>query len=320
MSVPPLDPRQQRLLAGLDLARDRGLEIGPLDSPIVPKQGTRVLYVDHATTEDLTKKYDGDPNVGDIVTVDAVWGDNRLEDALRDHLQSAGPLRYAVASHVIEHVPDVVGWLQQIAHVLEPGGTLRLAIPDKRYCFDVHRTPTDVGALVAAHLEGRTRPPAAAVFDFWSRYTHVDAAALWAGEEPPPIGPGQDPFALGKATEAFGAADYHDVHCWVFTPASFLEVVDRLAGLDLLSFALQDLVPTAPGGIELFAVLERLPDGLAPEARRARQRDAVERFRALADASEHAVPVSAAELRALRAKREVARVVRGGWRRLRATR
>jgi hypothetical protein len=282
-----LPERNQRLVAGLDLARDRGFEVGPLDTPIVPKDGADVLYLDHASTEDLRTKYDGDENVGDIAPVDVVWGSAHLGTALAEVLERRGPFRYAVASHVIEHVPDMIGWLQQIAEVLEPGGTLRLAIPDKRYCFDFHRPLTEVAELVAAHIEGRTRPPAAAIFDFWSRLTVADAPRLWNGDGPP-VAAGQDGLGLSKAREASAVVDYFDVHCWVFTPSSFLDALHRLAELDLLPFAVQSVVPTRRDDVEFFVVLERLPDGVLPEERRELQRAAVAEARAGVEAAEPA--------------------------------
>ena len=35
-----------------------------------------------------------------------------------------------LASHVVEHVPDLVGYLNQVADILIPGGVLRLAVPE----------------------------------------------------------------------------------------------------------------------------------------------------------------------------------------------
>lgn len=317
----PLDDRRARLLAGLDLRHDRGFEVGPLDSPVVPKEGADVVYLDHASTEDLRRKYAEDPNVGDIVAVDAVWGSAVLSGVLADVLERRGPFRYGVASHVIEHVPDVVGWLDQIAAVLEPGGTLHLAIPDKRFCFDFHRTASDVAEMVAAHLEGRTRPSTAAVFDFWSKYTAADADQLWDGARPA-IGAGQDDLAMTRAREANGAEDYFDVHCWVFTPRSFLDALDRLGGLGLVRFVVKELRPTTRGELEFVVILERLPDELDPATRLDRQRDAIGRARrglevVDVEQARGQVQLSSKERGLIDAKRRVATSLRAGLARAR---
>lgn len=44
---------------------------------------------------------------------------------------------WTVSSHVMEHVPDPIGWLSEIFEVLKPGAVLSLALPDKKFCFDV---------------------------------------------------------------------------------------------------------------------------------------------------------------------------------------
>ncbi|CAJ1381648.1 unnamed protein product, partial [Effrenium voratum] len=47
--------------------------------------------------------------------------------------------RLAYAAHVVERVPDLVTLLNDVASILAPGGELRLAVLDKRYCFDFRR-------------------------------------------------------------------------------------------------------------------------------------------------------------------------------------
>ncbi len=54
------------------------------------------------------------------------------------------PADLLVASHVIEHVPDLITWLREIASVLKPTGQARLAIPDRRYTFDLLRVETQL--------------------------------------------------------------------------------------------------------------------------------------------------------------------------------
>ena len=101
--------RRERLLAGLDLSCGRGVEFGPLASPLVQKAEGDVLYVDHVDREALIAKYADDPAVDadGIVEVDVLWDERPLQDCLPD----GNGYAYAVASHVIEHVPDLVGWV-----------------------------------------------------------------------------------------------------------------------------------------------------------------------------------------------------------------
>jgi hypothetical protein len=115
---------------------------------VVLKHEGEIIYVDHLDTNSLKAKYADDPNVdvSKIVSVDAVWGSRTL-------LQAVGrSVDYVIASHVAEHVPDLIGWLGEIREVLRPGGTLRLIVPDKRFTFDIDRRETELADVLAAYV------------------------------------------------------------------------------------------------------------------------------------------------------------------------
>lgn len=304
------------LFAGLDLDGRTGLEIGALHNPLTARDEVKVLYVDHASTEELRAKYEGHEGVGELVDVDIVWGDNDLRDGVDAVLGSGALVDFVVASHVMEHVPDMVGWLGDLTAVLRPGGVIALSIPDKRYCFDARRRVSDVADVLEAHLTRRTRPPLGATFDFWTKYDNVDTAALWSGAEPPPLEPMRDREALEKTRAAAASADYHDVHCWVFTPGSLLEILRRLIDLEVFpALTVRSLTATAPGCLEFYLVLERLDDAVDHGDRKALQlastdpatnaRIAGEIAGAAVTAASTRLALSAKERRAILAKRRL---------------
>src|ERR1700712_5464218 len=179
----PMD-RMQTLLQGLDPTTTRGLEIGPLQNPMLRKPAADVLYVDHVGTEALRAKYAGDPPVDParIVEVDVVWSGGSLDAAC-----GGRRFDYVVASHVVEHVPDLIGWLAQLKSVLHPGGTIRLGIPDRRYCFDYRRETSSVAGIIPAARAGGVIPGARQILDFGLNIAHRDLAEAWSGI------PGSDP-------------------------------------------------------------------------------------------------------------------------------
>jgi hypothetical protein len=63
--------RQSKLLFDLDLGSMRGLEIGPLTSPLVSKSESRFFYIDHADRETLCQKCENPMWTSDV----------RLEDS-----------------------------------------------------------------------------------------------------------------------------------------------------------------------------------------------------------------------------------------------
>lgn len=259
--------RFDRLRQHIDIANGRGLEIGPLASPVVPRKLGDVYYVDHLATDDLVAKYSGDPNVDErlIVSTDFVWGSNTLAEAVG----ALAPFDYVVASHVLEHVPDMVGWLDEVAAVLRPGGRLSLAMPDRRYTFDVRRRDTDVSEVVEASLLHLRRPAVRATFDHFYRFVVVDLGAIWAGL-PGHDNPAPDAEAAMRiAAQAATTDGYLDTHCWVFSDASFVALMATLIDMGLVTLSFVAFQPTRPGDFEFFVTLERTPDDLSTEQRRA---------------------------------------------------
>lgn len=135
------DPRTylaDRYIAG------RGLEIGAAHRPLkVPAQAT-VKYVDMVSTSDLRKLW---PEVAEVevVQVDIVDDGERLSK-VEDQTQD-----FVIANHFIEHCLDPIGVLKNMNRVLKGNGTLFLAIPDKRYTFDIDRPVTTYEHLVDEH-------------------------------------------------------------------------------------------------------------------------------------------------------------------------
>lgn len=224
-----------------------GIEFGPLDRPILSKRRARVDYVDHASRDELVAKYahSGSTetfNPSRLVPVDVVWPGGPLAP----HVPGGRRYDYAVASHVIEHVPDMIGWLNEISSVLRPHGLLNLAIPDKHKTFDWPRRTTSLSAFVAAHVERRIRPSAVQIFD------HIAFTTPFGTSQPHDL-PGA--FQSTLAAEADGR--YMDVHCQVFTSHSFLAVMSDIAKLGLIDFRLRRFFPTRSGANEFIVSLEK---------------------------------------------------------------
>ena len=244
--------REEKLLTGLDLAQMSGLEIGALASPMLRPPAARVKFADHADTASLRAKYAGDPGVAldDIVQVDAVWGDNTLAQCFPGER-----FDFVIASHVIEHVPDMIGWLGEVADVLAPDGRLILAIPDRRYTYDLMRRETTMTDLVDAHLRGAKRPTPGQVFDSAAHVVDHDHMAAWfAPPAVPPLPFASRAWALARAREAQAGA-YVDGHCSVFTARSLLALLDAMLELGLLGFRLDRFHVACVGSAEMSLVL-----------------------------------------------------------------
>jgi SAM-dependent methyltransferase len=249
------------LRAGLDPARQAGLEFGPLASPIFTKSEGSITYVDHADAETLRATYHDDPSVDEarIVDVDVVWGEAPLAAAL-----GGARFDFALASHVAEHVPDLITWLAEVSAVLRPGGELRLALPDNRFSFDVLRAPTRITDLVANWVLRARRPQMPNMLDFRLHYAPaVDGQGIYEGRfDLATLRPAHDLDIVVKfARRMLEEPDlYLDVHCWVFHPRQFVGLMARLAEMGLLGFACAGLIDTAPPLFEFYVFLRPCAD------------------------------------------------------------
>ncbi len=208
----------------IDPARQSGLEIGPLDRPLIPRARFRVAYLDQAGRADLATRYVGHGVVQTgLVEPDIAVGD-------RPYLVATGGRRfgYAVASHVIDHVPDMVGWLWEVWSVLDDGGVLALAVPHAERTFDAPRRLSSMAELADAYFARLVRPSPRQIIDA------MIGTAVHHG-----LDVGQETwraFHLANHTRKTGL--YADMHCNTFTPASFADLLASLDRCELLGFEL----------------------------------------------------------------------------------
>jgi len=260
--------RRRRILSLAPLNKGVGLEIAPLDSPIALKEECDVRYIDVLDTHRLHDHFRGDPNVNldDVVDIDFALhdGDGRIR-SLAEVASPDGPYEWVVASHVIEHVPDLIGWLANIAEVLKDEGHLLLVVPDKRYTFDTQRPLTTVGQILEAHSYRHKTPSERAVFDHFRSIVAVPAADLWAGRpgsDYPRVYTFEDAAHMRQISLETG--DYTDSHVWLFTPSVLIDQIVELGRLGLCDFIVEHLIDTAPNELEFSISLLRIPRDLGP--------------------------------------------------------
>ena len=250
--------RKENLLFGIDVAASKGAEIGALHTPTVRKSEGAIYYVDHCSTADLKKKYEHDHSVdiAQIVDVDGIWGEQTLAEALRDFR----PLDYVVASHVIEHVPDLVGWLFEVHAVLRDGGKLCLAVPDKRYTFDFLRQLSRLSDLINAYFLKPRTPGPGHLYDHAVNVVGVDVVAAWRGviDEQRLVHHFDRRGAIGLVRDTLRSGSYTDVHCWVFTPAWFFALASELMELGLFPFVVDRFVDTRENELEFYVTLRSI--------------------------------------------------------------
>lgn len=118
-----------------------------MDSPLDTKDVADVRYVDVLDQDGLRDRYASHAAVhgADIPEIDFALISPDGPRSLAAATAAGGSNAWVIASHVVEHVPDVIGWLSDIAEVLLNDGRLVLVVPDMRYTFDIHRHQTTSG-------------------------------------------------------------------------------------------------------------------------------------------------------------------------------
>jgi len=242
------------------------LEIGPLDHPLVERSDGEIIYIDHLDTSALKEKYASDSAVEKdrIVQIDAVWGEQTLAEALGDR----APLDYVIASHVIEHVPGLISWLQQIHQILKADGQLRLIVPDRRFIFNLLRHETSLADALDAYIRKVRKPSVISILDFVINAVVVDATEAWDGKIQPDglKHMSSTEAAIGLARDAEERGTYHDVHCWVFTPTSFIVLLRKLSSLGLVRFACVEIIDTEPYQFDFYVAMTPCDDVVAAES------------------------------------------------------
>jgi SAM-dependent methyltransferase len=247
-----LSPRQVKVMTDLNL-QGVGLEIGPSHNPIAPKrEGYNVHILDHASASELKEKYkDHNVQVENIEEVDFVWSGERLPELIG----SVHSYDWIIASHVIEHTPDLIAFIRDCENLLKPGGVLALVVPDKRYCFDSLSNVTLTGEVLDAHQQNRTRPSPGKVFDHFANASSNLGRIAWdkatAHQAFELVHKKSD--ALEQYLLAIQEPVYIDVHNWRFTPNSFRLMFSDLKELKLTALAIASLHDTI--GCEFYVHL-----------------------------------------------------------------
>ncbi len=246
--------RRDRVLAGLDLEQP-SLELGPLTTPLLARGHPAVKFADHASTKDIVEKYENDANVdvNDVVDIDYVIDGSDMAATFGADTKFS----IIVASHVIEHVPDLIGWLNSLVQILARDGEIRLVIPDKRFTFDILRECSEFADVVGPYFSKPTRPQPAQLFDHYANFTKIDAAEAWMGSYlyNRPQRARSEAEALKLVSYNVQSTDYADAHCWIFTPLSFLDLFLRFVKLGLCQFKCAHFSGTTAGSNEFVVGL-----------------------------------------------------------------
>ena len=264
--INPYRDRQRRLRKHITLTT-KVLEIGPLARPIAPRsKGYNSYTVDNMDRNGLLRQYSGHRgfNPECVEEVDFVWSSGDLAEAVSE--EHHGTFEVIVLSHVLEHLPDPIGFLNSAAKLLKAGGYVTLALPDKRYCFDLFRPLTTTGQWLSALRQKNAFHDHVALFDYSSMAVAKRGRIAWVDDRHKARDLTfvkmtiESAYAQFFGDEARNANNYEDCHASVFTPASFALLAQECHAIGVSPLVLE-YVSSTPR-YEFFAhlrLVERKP-------------------------------------------------------------
>lgn len=203
--------RRRGFLADLvDTRSTSGLEFGGFDLPTVAADQGSCAIADMRSEIHLAREFK--LPLDSICPVDCI-----IEPGVSAYRQIGRRFDYVILCHVLEHIPDVITMMRDLTELLVPGGTLFIALPDKRETCDITRSSTTLSKLVERQLEQQTTPSLSDITEF---------ALAWDEGFRKQYEESMQDFFLGlRNHQLFGSPD---VHCNVWRDDEFLEQMGEL--------------------------------------------------------------------------------------------
>lgn len=219
--------RRNFIKNNMSINKIKMLEIGAFDYPTFGKNEVDIVYCDYFSKEEIFDNHNAakPERVKNAVDVDYIIKDNNFIKYINQRFD------LIIANHVVEHVPNIISWMQNIASILNPEGYLFLSVPDKEFTFDKIRPLTSVSQIIRNYEENIEAPTVYQVYEQRYLYRPIRANDVWNDNCQHLLGKKRienSQVAMEIAKKEVAENGYVDVHCNVFTYDKFLEVFDEL--------------------------------------------------------------------------------------------
>lgn len=241
-----VDNRRAYLLRHIDMAKAKGLEIGPYLNPTVRKDEGDIRYLDFYSTEELQNMEQDRrsanaviPHVDFVVKSDDYY---RYVDEQFD---------YVIANHVIEHVDNPLQWLIDLARLVKDDGVIFLTVPDKKYNFDHFRTDTPLSHLLTDYMRGHGDPVEHGVDIFLNYDTNYIDQPIDLDHK----------LNIESLRGSFQEETHPGRHNHVFQSETFVaRVLKPLQRIGIWPYTMLDFGPATENHGEFYVVLRKQPE------------------------------------------------------------
>lgn len=201
----------------VNLKESEGLEIGACDLPTVPREIGNCEFADFRSAEEMIRLWNLPPET--VMPVTYI-----LKRDTQIHLQIDKKFDYVVLCHVIEHIPNPIGYIEDLQKLLKPGGIILIACPDKRRTPDASRPSTTIEHLINDYYNDCTYPSLEHI---------LECAKAWSEEL------NQKSVESAKAYYQWGCENFEsglaDAHCHVWSDQEFFTQIQYLTNGEILT-------------------------------------------------------------------------------------
>lgn len=195
-----------------------------------------MVYCDRLSTEELQAREKGNEGRirfgAEVEEIDFIWKDGTT---LPSYFGDDEKFDFVISSHVMEHVPNLLGFLDQQFQICKDDGVVSFVVPDVRLSGEYFRPLTTPGQLIDAFLMNLDKPSPGMVYE--ASY-HIFE---WPGQKnftAKHVLETKRGYTTAQAASFARAAvnKYIDVHCWSFTHPTFEDVFMEVRDAGFLDF------------------------------------------------------------------------------------
>ncbi|CAG1771071.1 putative S-adenosylmethionine-dependent methyltransferase [uncultured bacterium] len=227
--------RDYRKLASRFLCGN-GIEIGAGHNPVQVDPSCDVKYVDKLSSKEFRDAF---PELPDPRITEADIIADVAKDGLRVIADSS--VDFIIASHILEHLPDPLGFLKECYRVLRNEGVIYLAIPDKNFTFDKDRERTKLEHIIKDFRNGVINVDEEHLIDFLKFAARMKI-----------------PDSKEERSSLFNKELYRSIHVHIWTWGDCVEFIRFLIANEGFLVELCDMYLPGSKKIEVIFILRKL--------------------------------------------------------------
>jgi hypothetical protein len=222
----------------LDPKNCRGLEIGACDLATVGAGEGKCSFADFRSADEMSRLWNL-PRETVMPVEFVVKRGQRLDEQIEPRFD------YVVACHAIEHVPNPIGYLEELAGLLDSKkpSFIVLAVPDKRHTFDCTRSSTTLEHLLCDYYQNSRYPSIEHILDHGKHWSK-DLRTLYESSASAYYRNVIQNYESGEA----------DAHCHVWMDHEYFDQIRWLVSSGLLSGMKVLANEETPSGFNEFMV------------------------------------------------------------------